>query len=69
MGGALSAGAYWIVIWAMSQAPIAAVAALRETSILFVVLMSRQVLKEPITLPRVIGAILIALGAILIRFS
>ena len=39
-GALLSAGAYWIVIWAMSLAPIAAVAALRETSILFVMLMS-----------------------------
>ena len=32
IGGALSLVAYWIAIWAMTVAPIAMVAALRETS-------------------------------------
>ena len=35
IGGALSLVAYWIAIWAMTVAPIALVAALRETSVLF----------------------------------
>jgi drug/metabolite transporter (DMT)-like permease len=35
VGGVLSLVAYWIVIWAMTVAPIAMVAALRETSVLF----------------------------------
>lgn len=68
-GGALSAGAYWIVIWAMSKAPIASVAALRETSILFVLLLSQRLLKEPVTLRRFAGAGLILAGALLIRMS
>ncbi|MFN0193677.1 MAG: EamA family transporter, partial [Aestuariivirga sp.] len=68
-GAALSAGAYWIVIWAMSKAPIAAVAALRETSILFVILMSSRVLAEKITMPRALGAALIVTGAVAIRMS
>jgi drug/metabolite transporter (DMT)-like permease len=68
-GAALSAGAYWIVIWAMSKAPIAAVAALRETSILFVILMSSRVLSEKITVSRALGAALIVAGAIAIRLS
>ncbi|NJM30440.1 MAG: EamA family transporter [Rhizobiales bacterium] len=68
-GAALSACAYWIVIWAMSKAPIAAVAALRETSILFVILMSSRVLAEKITMPRAIGAALIVAGAVAIRMS
>ena len=38
--GALAAGAYWIAVWAMTQAPIASVAALRETSILFAMAIS-----------------------------
>lgn len=68
-GGFLSAGAYWIAIWAMTHAPIAAVAALRETSILFVIVMSMKVLKETVTLPRIGGAVLIAAGAIMLRLS
>ena len=68
-GAVLSAGAYWIAIWAMSNAPIAAVAALRETSILVVMLLSMRVLKETVTLPRLAGAAFIVLGAILIRLS
>ena len=38
--GLLAAGAYWIAMWAMTQAPIASVAALRETSILFAMAIS-----------------------------
>jgi drug/metabolite transporter (DMT)-like permease len=69
LGAALSAGAYWIVIWAMSLAPIAAVAALRETSILFVMLMSALVLKEKVTGFRLLGAAFIVLGAVALRLS
>jgi drug/metabolite transporter (DMT)-like permease len=69
LGAVLSAGAYWIVIWAMSLAPIAAVAALRETSILFVMLMSGLVLKEKVTGFRLLGAVLIVLGAVALRMS
>jgi drug/metabolite transporter (DMT)-like permease len=68
-GAALSAGAYWIAIWAMSRAPISAVAALRETSILFVMLMSMRVLRESVTPSRIAGAALIVAGAIIVRLS
>ena len=63
----LSIGAYWIVIWAMTKAPIAAVAALRETSILFAVLISFVFLKERLTSWRVIASLLIVLGVIALR--
>jgi uncharacterized membrane protein len=53
----------------MTLAPIAAVAALRETSILFVMLMSIRVLKETVTMPRAAGALLIVAGAVILRFS
>jgi drug/metabolite transporter (DMT)-like permease len=69
LGALLSASAYWIVIWAMTQAPIAAVAALRETSILFVILMSAKFLKEHMSWMRVFGGILVVLGAIALRLS
>lgn len=68
-GAAMSASAYWIAIWAMSQAPIASVAALRETSILVVMLLSMRYLKETVTLPRLGGAALIVAGAVLIRLA
>ena len=68
-GAAMSAGAYWIAIWAMSHAPIASVAALRETSILVVMLLSMRYLKETVTLPRLAGAGLIVAGAVLIRLA
>lgn len=46
VGGAMSLGSYWIAVWAFTKAPIAAVAALRESSILFAILIARFVLKE-----------------------
>jgi uncharacterized membrane protein len=67
LGAGLSASAYWIVIWAMTQAPIAAVAALRETSILFVIGLSAKVLNENLTLARVGGAALVVAGAVALR--
>ncbi len=69
IGALLSASAYWIVIWAMTQAPIAAVAALRETSILFVILMSARFLKERMTWGRFAGGVLIVMGAVALRMS
>ena len=69
VGALLSASAYWIVIWAMTQAPIAAVAALRETSILFVILMSAKFLKEYMSWTRIAGGVLVVLGAVALRLS
>lgn len=69
VGALLSVGAYWIAIWAMTKAPIASVAALRETSILVVMLLSLRVLKETVTLTRLAGAGLIVVGAVLIRLA
>jgi len=68
-GAAFSVGAYWIVIWAMTKAHIAAVAALRETSILFVMIMSITVLKERVTAMRAGGAALIVAGAVALRLG
>ena len=67
--GALSLAAYWLVIWAMTKAPIAAVAALRETSILLAVLISVIVLKEKMTRWRAIASLLIVCGVIALRLG
>jgi drug/metabolite transporter (DMT)-like permease len=69
IGGVLSLVAYWIVIWAMTVAPIALVAALRETSVLFGAAIAVIVLKEPLRLLRIAAAILIVAGIALIRLQ
>jgi len=67
IAGALSLAAYWVVIWAFTQAPIALVAALRETSVLFAMLLGVLLLKERAMWPRWIAAGLIVAGVALIR--
>jgi drug/metabolite transporter (DMT)-like permease len=69
IGGALSLAAYWIAIWAMTVAPIALVAALRETSVLFAAAIAVFVLKEPLQRPRIIAAVLIVAGLVMIRLQ
>jgi drug/metabolite transporter (DMT)-like permease len=66
-GGALSLAAYWIAIWAMTVAPIAMVAALRETSVLFGAAIAVVFLGEPMRSIRIVAAILIVAGLVLIR--
>jgi drug/metabolite transporter (DMT)-like permease len=67
--GALSLGSYWVVLWAMTQAPIGVVAALRETSILFAMVLGVAWLREPVTAWRVAAAALIVTGAAALRFG
>jgi drug/metabolite transporter (DMT)-like permease len=69
IGGTLSLASYWIAIWAMTVAPIALVAALRETSVLFAAAIAVIVLKEPLQRPRIIAAMLIVAGMVLIRLQ
>ncbi|MEZ5925533.1 MAG: DMT family transporter [Hyphomicrobiaceae bacterium] len=67
LGGILSIASYWIAIWAMTQAPIGLVAALRETSVVFGAFFAWLLLKEPLRAVRIASACLVALGAIFIR--
>nr|WP_281494070.1 EamA family transporter [Jannaschia sp. S6380] len=64
---AASYGAYAIAVWAMTVAPIALVGALRETSILFAVLIGRMVLGERLDRWKLTAAILIVSGVALTR--
>jgi drug/metabolite transporter (DMT)-like permease len=68
-GGAMSFGAYWIVIWATTKAPIALVAALRETSVLFAAAISVVILREPLTKWRTLSAIAIVTGIVIVRMA
>lgn len=68
LGGGASFVAYAIVTWAFTQAPIALVTALRETSIIFALLIGVVFLKERLNLIKVISTMTTLLGAILLRF-
>ena len=68
-GGACSIAAYSLALWAMTRAPIASVAALRETSIIFGVLIAAYTLNERVTRMRVAAAALVVAGAILIKVA
>ena len=56
LGGLLTVGSYGIVLWAMTRAPIAAVAALRETSVIFAAVIGSVLLREGFGAPRIAGA-------------
>jgi drug/metabolite transporter (DMT)-like permease len=68
-GGALQIVSYGIVLWAMTLAPIAVVATLRETSVLFGAVIAVAVLKEPLRATRIVAALLIVCGLVLIRLQ
>jgi drug/metabolite transporter (DMT)-like permease len=61
-----SFGAYALVLAALERAPAASVAAVRETSVLFAVLLGAVVLRERVTRVRLLGAALIVGGVALV---
>jgi len=67
IGASCTIGSYGIVLWAMTVAPVAAVAALRETSVIFAALIGAWLLKEPFGPLRIAGAGLVAAGVLLLR--
>ncbi len=68
-GGCASFGAYALVIWSFTQAPIALVTALRETSIVFALLIGVLHLKERLDLVKVFATATTLVGAAMLRFS
>ena len=68
-GGALQLLSYGIAIWAMTLAPIAIVAALRETSVLFGAVIAVVLLKERLRTGRIVAAAMIVTGLTLIRLA
>ena len=68
IGGTLSYTVYAAIVWAFTQAPVPLVAALRETSIIFALLIGFFVLKEKFTLLKIAAVLTIFFGVILIKF-
>ncbi|WP_127105545.1 EamA family transporter [Pararhodobacter zhoushanensis] len=67
VAAAASFGAYAIAVWAMTKAPIALVGALRETSILFAVLIGWWFFGDRMDRGKVLAAVLIVAGVVLTR--
>ena len=69
LGGLASMGSYGIALWAMTLAPIAVVAALRETSVIFGMLLAMWLLGERYTALRGVSVLLVVGGAALLKLS
>jgi uncharacterized membrane protein len=69
VAGLLSYGSSWLVIWALTLAPMAMVSALRETSIVFAVIIGVVVLKERLNLARLVSIMLTLIGTTILRIS
>ena len=68
-GGGASFVAYALVTWAFTMAPIPLVTALRETSIIFALLLGVFVLKERLDLMKVVATACTLLGVGLLRIN
>jgi drug/metabolite transporter (DMT)-like permease len=69
VGGGASFLAYGLVVWAFTQAPIALVTALRETSVVFALLIGVFVMKERLSLIKVASTFTTVFGAALLKFA
>ena len=65
--GTMSLASYWIAVWAFTQAPIALVAALRESSILFATIIAALALRERVNRWRWVSACFIVGGVVLMK--
>jgi drug/metabolite transporter (DMT)-like permease len=67
LGGACTLASYALALWAMTHAPIALVAALRETSVVFGAIIAATFLKEPITRLRYASIFMVTAGTVAIK--
>ena len=69
IGGTLMFGAYALVMYALTRAPVASIAALRETGVIFAAIIGTFILKEPLGIRRVVASLFVAAGvAILVAY-
>ncbi len=69
LGGIASIGSYAIALWAMTRAPVASVAALRETSVLFAALLATFILGERFGPLRLLGTLLIGASVMALKLG
>jgi drug/metabolite transporter (DMT)-like permease len=65
----MSYGSSWLVIWALTLAPMALVSALRETSIVFAVIIGVVVLHERLSLMRLVSIATTLIGTTVLKMS
>ena len=68
-GGGMGFAAYGIALWAMTFAPIGAVAAVRESSVLFATAIGAVALRERFGLNRWVSALLVVAGLVLVKYG
>jgi len=68
LGGACAVLAYAIALWAMTQAPVALVAVLRETSVVFAAALGAMFLGEPFSARRAVATLVVLAGLVTLRF-
>ena len=68
VGGTISYIVYGIIVWCFTKAPIPLVGALRETSIIFALLIGTFFLKEKFTPLKTVAVLTIFFGVILLKF-
>jgi drug/metabolite transporter (DMT)-like permease len=68
-GGLAAFVSYGVAVWAMTRAPIAVVAALRETSVVFAALIGVSLLGEPFRVQRAAAALAILAGVVALRLG
>jgi drug/metabolite transporter (DMT)-like permease len=67
VGGACALGAYSIALWAMTRAPVALVAVLRETSVIFAAVIGAVAFKEKLTRRRLMATGAVLAGLVVLR--
>lgn len=67
VGGAATTLSYGVALWAMTRAPVAPVAALRETSIIFGLILTRLIVGEKVGRQRLAAAGLVVAGVMALR--
>ena len=68
-GGLMATVGYAIALWALSRAPMASVASLRESSVLFAAILGTRLLGESFGRRRVVSALLLAVGLVLVQIG
>lgn len=69
MGGVISLIAYGAMVAALALGSAGSISALRETSVIFAVLIGRIFLKEPLTFHRIAACVVVALGAFCLSYQ
>lgn len=69
IGGSASYLAYVMVLWAILSVPIAVVSSMRETSVLFALLLGVVVLKERLTIDKIMLSVGILAGIFILNMS